>query len=199
MNTFIAYLSIVTLTLHCRFTTKLPTGKEYTGLSTCTAVYITPNEALTAGHCIEGTTIGHKWARTSDGKSFRVKVLWRDFARDLALLYVSGPPHKYVILADNPQKSDKVYVLSSEEGFIGSYNEGIVSNIIADPDLNMTAMIVHTAAIRHGASGSGLFNSKGALVGINTKTMGPLSEAVDAVTIRLFLEEYLHYLEIQPK
>ncbi len=66
-----------------------------------------------------------------------------------------------------------------------TYAEGVVENIIRD-QYNIISL-VHSASILGGASGSGLFNSRGELVGINTATYKSLTNAVDLTEIQYFL------------
>lgn len=174
----LALLTAVTLTFHTNVTNK-ETGE--TALNTCTAVFISPNEALTARHCIHGDK---SWVKDADNKSFSATLVRMDSTQDLALIQVIGIPHKYAQLGKPVQKGEKIYLYSSEDDMIGTYGEGTVENIVIDQGV---PMIVHSASILPGGSGSGLFNSKGELVGINTITMGSLSKAVDMTAINYFL------------
>lgn len=185
MMSLIAYLTLVTLTFHGRMTND--TGGAW--LNTCTAVYVSPQTALTAAHCVRDVKDNKMWVRTSDGKSFEASIIRRDNKRDLALLSIKGPKRPYVKLGSPAKVGDAVYSVNSGAGLRETYGEGYVANVIIDSDLNYTPMVLHTAAVRRGASGSGLFDKRGRLIGINTISMGALSEAVDIVPIRHFLEE----------
>lgn len=63
------------------------------------------------------------------------------------------------------QVGDKVYAVGAPEGLELTFTEGIVSALRAWPD---GQIIQTTAAISHGSSGGGLFDSQGNLVGITT-------------------------------
>lgn len=195
---FLSFLSSVTLTF------KMQNYNAYTGsksAGSCTAVYISPNRAMTAGHCVENAIKGKMWVRTDEGKSFPVRVLRANQKHDLALLAVDGSPHKkYARLAKTPlKKGDKVYLWSSQDDSPGTYNEGIVANFIWNKDQDDMPLIIHTAAILPGASGSGLFNRRGELVGINNMRQGAISSAVDILAVRHLLEEQEHEEKIIPR
>lgn len=195
MMSLITAISLLTLTFHGRQTN----GTGGVWLNTCTAVYVAPHQALTAAHCIEKVVDEKMWVRTDDGKSYKASLLRINTMKDLALIEIAGPPHAFARLANKVTKGEPVYLVSSELDMIGTYGEGIVANVIIDAQLHNTPMIVHTAVIKPGASGSGLFNRNGELIGINTIAMGALSEAVDLFCVRQFLESYTHIVELTPK
>jgi len=155
-------------------------------LSTCSGVFISPNEILTAEHCIEHSR-GHQWIKTDDGKTYPVSIEKQDKYKDLALLKINTPiHHKYASLGTPGQITDLVTTVNSSEGLEGTFAEGMINNIIEDEQYGALS-ILHSAVIAPGASGSGLFNSKGQLIGINTALVKGFSEAVDLLEIRVFL------------
>lgn len=176
----IALMSLVTLTLHVQ--TPTPRGPA---LNTCTAVYIGPTTALTAAHCVRDYH-GKAWVKTNEGKSFKAVLITADPLVDLALLDIKGPAHDYTQLGKGVDRGDKVYILSSEDDMIGTYGEGLVENLIADEELG-TPFVIHSVGILPGASGSGLFDRRGQLVGINVAILRSVSQAVDVSAINYFL------------
>jgi S1-C subfamily serine protease len=188
--TLIPLLMLMTFTFH---------GEEMTekGLSpnTCTAVMISPNLALTASHCVKDLAlVGKQTAEDSKGKTHKATYIAADPNLDLALIKISGGPYTYAKLGALPKRGETVMTLNSGENMPNTFNTGIVCNLLKDKDYYGIPMIVHNVAILHGASGSGLFNSKGELVGINVLSLPALSEAVDVNAIRMFLKR--HYVAI---
>ncbi len=182
MNPIFVALSLVTVTLHV--STPIPSARwpNRYGLNTCTGVFVSPNEILTAGHCR-----GHQWVKTEEGESLAVTIEKKDLRRDLALLKVIKPISHAFALLGNPSKiSDSVYTVNSGDAYDHTYNTGIVNNVILDDD-NAILTILHNASIMPGASGSGLFNSSGELIGINVATIKSFSCAVDLYEIKSFL------------
>lgn len=178
----ITLLTLFSLTVHIQ----MWTATDGYGLGTCTAVYVSPTEALTAAHCVADTT-GHIWVRTAKQKSFTATVVKKDVIRDLCLLHIEGPKHAYAKLGKPVDRGDKIYIMSSEMDMPFTYGEGIVGNILTDPEINQT-LVIHTATLLHGASGSGLFNAEGKLVGINIYAIKGLGGAVDLTNIQEFLK-----------
>ncbi len=185
-NILITFLTVVSITLHIQYKTKSPLGKDFIGIATCSAVMISENEALTAAHCMENST-GHLWALDSNEKSFSVTVEKINKKMDLCLVKLNSPiSHSYASLGHYVNKGNFIASLNSGNDFIGTYVEGKVSNIIKDPE-NGVISIIHSATILPGASGSGLFNYRGQLIGINTAMYHNLSNAVDITEINYFL------------
>lgn len=178
----IELLTALTLTVQVQ----LWTPKEGYSMATCTAVYISPTEALTAGHCVEDST-GHVWVKNHKKQSFTAHIKKVDVINDLCLLSMESPKSPYAKLGEPADKGDKIFIMSSEMDMPYTYGEGIVANIIRDIDTD-TLQLVHTAVILSGASGSGLFNEHGELVGINIAKMGAISFAVDETIVKNFLK-----------
>lgn len=182
MNALLALMTAVTLTLHVR--TEYPQG---VGLNTCTAVYVTPTEALTAAHCIHNSDGVKAWVRDANNRSFSATLIEIDKKNDIALLAIHGPAHPYVKLGTDVQRTERVYTLNSGEDMIGTYAEGVIANLILDP-VTETPQLLHSAPILAGASGSGLFDGRGRLVGINTMSNKVFSVAVSLLPMRHLLE-----------
>lgn len=186
MNSLYLALSLVTVTIHTSVKFPTPKHPHGYGLNTCSGVFISPNEILTAGHCIAESR-GQQWIRTNEGLSYAVTIEKTDPLKDLALLKVVRPiNHAYTSFGEPAQVTDTVYTVNSGEGFERSFNKGIVNNIITDEEFKI-ATILHNAYIMPGASGSGLFNDNREIVGINVAVWKGFSEAVDIYEIHAFL------------
>lgn len=185
MNFLIPLLMSLTLTLHVQTRSRGVDYKENIIISGCTAVWVSPTEALTAAHCVEHST-GRMWVLDSDNRSFSASVERIDKRLDLCLLKIKAPKHLYAKMGYFVNRGDKVFIMNSGNFMNNMYGEGIVANILDDPD-EMTLSVIHTATILPGASGSGLFNARGELVGINTATYHALTSAVDLTEIEYFL------------
>lgn len=152
----------------------------------CSAVYVAPDEALSAAHCLEGTT-GNMWVRNSSNQAFKVGVIKVDKRIDLCLLKLyDAPKHKFVKLGRPPKVGDRVYSMGNDDRMPFTYGEGKVKNILID-DMTHTLTIVHSASILAGASGGGLFNKGGQLIGINVMSFQGVSFAVDITVVEGFL------------
>lgn len=88
---------------------------------------------------------------------------------DLCLLTVDSPIGEPVRLSlGKPQAGEKIYTLGHPKGLDLSISEGLVSGFRRTP---RGELIQFSAAISHGSSGGGLFNSSGDLVGITTSSL----------------------------
>lgn len=185
MNLFLL-LSMFTVTIHIQKDFKTPTGRTEHGMATCTGVFITSNEILTAGHCLEHSR-GHQWIRTNDNKSFEAEIVKIDTYHDLALLRIPKITfHVHAVMGKDAYTSEEVYTVNSGNELIGTFNKGMVANVIQVDD-DLPVLIMSTIQIYHGASGSGLFDWKGKLVGINVMTDKQFSLSVNTKDIVAFL------------
>lgn len=179
------FMSLVTVTLRVSIPEHTPKGY---GLDTCTGVFVSNDEILTARHCVEDSR-GRQWIKLNDGLSYPVVIKKVSSEMDLALLAIPEiVVHPYVDLGKDVVVTQPVYTVNSGEGYEKTYNQGIVCNIV-QVIKEEPKMIMHTGAILPGASGSGLFNSEGKLVGINVKGNRVFSLAVTIQDIRKFLNE----------
>jgi len=179
-------LAVYAVTIHISSTFPTPQDPKNYDIGSCSGVFISGNEILTAAHCFSASR-NHQWVKTDDDKSYEAKVESIDFLDDLAVVVVPKiKDHPYVRLGKRVGRGDHVYTVNSGDDIKDTYNEGVVNNLILDPDTNVPE-IMHSASIDFGASGSGLFDKKGRLVGINTMKRGPFGYAVDIAPIRDFL------------
>lgn len=181
------WMSLVTVSLHTSQIYVNKQGVPEIGMSACTAEFVRPDTLITAAHCLENNR-GHQWIKTNEGKSFAVNIVAIDFEEDIALLQTPGLKHAYCLLGAQVKPTDKVYTVNSGEDLQGTYGEGVVENIVKIDELPSPG-ILHNIAIFQGASGSGLFDRKGRLVGINDMKQGALSWAINTATIERFLNE----------
>ncbi len=185
MHGFYLALLSLTVTIHASCTYPTAHNPKAYDLNTCSGVFVSPNTVLTAGHCVDHSR-GHQWIKTSDGVSYSVTIEKLDKHKDLALLKVTKPiNHAYTSLGKPANITETVYTVNSGADYEGTFNIGIVNNIIKDE--YGTSTLLHNTAIVGGASGSGLFNASRQLVGINVATIKNFSEAVDLYEIQAFL------------
>lgn len=188
MNIYSALL-LVTATLHVSVPAPTLQHPDNYSNNTCTAVFISPNELLTAAHCVR-LSRGQQWIKTNENKSLSVIIEKTNYQKDLALLKIKDKNFRHVFagIGSPVQKADEVYTVNSGEDFEKTFNHGMVNNIIID-DENGTLSILHSATILPGASGSGLFNYKHELIGINTTMIRSFGTAVDVMEINEFLDK----------
>ena len=155
------------------------------GLGACSAVYISPNEALTAAHCVADTT-GNMWVRNSHNKAFRAHIIKKDKKNDLCLLLIEGPSHPYVKLGPPARIGDKIYVMGNDDRMPFTYGEGHVKNVLIDNDTNILTLVYAVTSLP-GSSGSGVFDDKGRLVGIHTMGYKSVAYATDVTIVEGFL------------
>jgi S1-C subfamily serine protease len=125
---------------------------------------------LTNYHVIEG---GRDIEVTVGKKLYKAKVVLRDKDDDLALLQISAPDLKPVVLADSKdlQVGQKVYAIGNPFGLNGTMTTGIISAIrsVHGPEGNLIENAIQTdAAINPGNSGGPLLNLHGDVIGINS-------------------------------
>jgi len=95
-------------------------------------------------------------------------LLYADVENDVAILKVDGKNLPTVKLGefDKVQVGEKVFVISSPQGFENTLSEGILSGIRKVDEARKVLQI--TAAISPGSSGAPVFNAKGEAIGIAT-------------------------------
>ncbi|MGD0233056.1 MAG: tetratricopeptide repeat protein [Syntrophorhabdales bacterium] len=95
-------------------------------------------------------------------------LLYADAENDVAILKIDGKNLPTVKLGDleKAQVGEKVFVISSPQGFENTISEGILSGIRRVDETRKVLQI--TAAISPGSSGAPVFNSKGEAIGIAT-------------------------------
>lgn len=182
LSSLIALLTLLSLSVNVQY--KDPVTKKI-GLGACSAVYVSPTEALTAAHCVK-TTTGKVWVRNSSNQAFSAHIVKQDKRMDLCLLRIDGPKHKYVKLGKPVRVNDPIYTMGNDDRMPFTFGKGYVKNVLIDNETHVLT-IVHSASILGGASGGGVFDRKGRLVGINTMTYQGITYATDLEIIRGFL------------
>jgi serine protease Do len=179
-------LCLMTVTVKVSSEYRNLSGKKEKSLDTCTGVFVSENEVLTADHCVKDST-GKQWIKNKKGQSFTAIVERRDSVHDLALLKVYIKNKNFAHLGKQPEITDKVYSVNSGNDLTYTWDEGVVENIMMYEETDPSPIILSSFHIMPGASGGGLFNSKGELVGINVATILGGSLAVNTPDIRTFL------------
>jgi serine protease Do len=119
--------------------------------------------------------------RTTDGKSYRAKVVGTDAKTDLAVLKVKASARfPYVTFAETaPRVGDWVLAMGNPYGLGGTVTAGIVSasgrDIGAGPYDDYLQI---DAPVNKGNSGGPTFNLKGEVIGINTAIYSPSGGSV---------------------
>ncbi len=153
----------------------------------CSGVYVAPKTVMTAGHCVSALYKDKLWVKT-EGKTYSASVVLYSKERDLALLHVAGVPHEFVRIGNSPNKLDDVYTYNSSYGMEGTYGKGYVTNLIRDERTN-EPNIVTSIGIYPGASGGGLFDKSGYLIGIWSTYLPGFSFAVETSTLKAFMAD----------
>lgn len=136
----------------------------------------------------------------ADGTSEPATLIGTDPVSDLAVLQITGPVPAVVKLGDSSQveAGQPVLAIGSALGaFTNTVTGGVVSALgrsLAEdpdnPDVHLTGLIQHDAAINPGSSGGPLVDMDGQVIGVNTlavtstgessNPLNPLSEDVSA-------------------
>lgn len=180
-------LSLMSCTLHITKKERSILGVVHTEFYSCSGVFVSPTTILTADHCVERAD--KQWVKTANNKSFTATVLKHDKKTDLALISIDVPYYPYAFLGEPPEIADHVYTVNSGDGFEKTYSEGVVENIVLYNEDDTAESIWSTVPIRMGASGSGLFNKDGKLIGINVAKVEEGSLAVKTQDIKKFLND----------
>lgn len=116
---------------------------------------------VTNYHVIEGAS--SLVVTFNDGSTYKGAVYVQDYniGTDLAILKINKSGLRPAVIGDsrNLKQGESIVVIGSPYGLFNSVTEGIIS-AIRPQDIQVSA------AINHGNSGGGLFNSQGKLVGI---------------------------------
>lgn len=94
-------------------------------------------------------------------------MLSSDDKNDLVLLKVDGKNLPFLSLGNSEglQGGERVFVVGSPTGLMGSVSEGIVSGIRGAPSFDSRRIQI-TAAISQGSSGSPVMNNKCQVIGV---------------------------------
>ncbi len=143
---------------------------EAGGLAYGSGVVVGDNQVVTNCHVIRKTK--QPWVSQGE-ETYSVTAVRADRWHDLCLMTTFGMPHKPVILGKSTdlKKGQEVIAIGHSNGVPAPLTSaGIVKSTY---DLDQGKVILSTAQFRMGASGSGLFDTEGRLIGINTfKTSG---------------------------
>lgn len=153
----------------------------------CSGVFISDTDILTARHCLDKAT--KVFIKTIDNQSFSAEIIKVDPVADLGLIRVTKlPGHKHAVIGNNPEITDSVYSVNMGDDYRYNYGEGIVENYVyLEDEGEGPKLILDSIAILPGASGSGLFDGKGKLVGISVRSGRVNSLAVSLEAIQEFL------------
>jgi len=162
----------------------------------CTGVWVSDDQILTAGHCVEAVARMDKKLEEDDpvdpvgnpvhyiaqvevpgageeepsAVHFGHVEAW-DEDHDLALIKASSgniPGHDKASLASEiPGLGERVYVVGHPRGLYWTYIEGVVSAYRTNPEVGMVVQV--SAPVWFGNSGGGVFDSSGNLVGISSR------------------------------
>ena len=176
---------------------KIVKGEE-SGIGTCSGVYVSSNEILTASHCVGAydpdEIIKDIWVGKNDGTSARAEIELLSPERDLCLLHTSLKGIS-VNLGNPVHQGDNLVVIGNPLGIPFVQTTGIVSKINFIINDNPTKHFIFDAVCLPGNSGGAAFNESGELVGIvvrSTSVFGSMGAsglgiAVSIQEIRGFL------------
>lgn len=150
----------------------------------CSGVWVNTKLILTANHCVSDDELGDviMFAVKSDVfapgqleqrkeiQSHSGRLLARDEAHDLALIYVAGAPpvHSVALLSmSEVLPGQRVQAMGTPIGCWFSYSSGDVGRVAKISTMGDPMVFIQTTApISPGSSGGGLFNEAGELIGI---------------------------------
>jgi tetratricopeptide (TPR) repeat protein len=116
-------------------------------------------------------------------------LLYTDVENDVAILKINGKNLQTVKLGDleKAQVGEKVFVISSPQGFENTVSEGILSGIRRVDETRKVLQI--TAAISPGSSGAPVFNGRGEAIGIATFLVAEAQNINFAMPINLIKDK----------
>lgn len=175
----------------------METGRE--GWALCSGTQLKEG-ILTNAHCFEEDKyeIKQLWIRGYDGKSWKATIEKIDVDKDLALLH-SDAHYTNATLSGSPLKQgEAVYAIGHGLGLENTFSVGICSFInrrLAKRD--NIHYIQTTMPINGGFSGSGLYNSKGQLCGVNEAVITPdfLFHSWSGITLAIGLQDVKEFLK----
>jgi S1-C subfamily serine protease len=131
------------------------------------AVVIGDGLAVTNCHVLRG---GKQVTLKRGNASFGARLLYPDVQRDLCQLRIADFHYPAVTIVPSSMllTGQKVYAIGNPLGFDLTISEGLISSLRHDDNGVLTA-IQTSAAISHGSSGGGLFDSNARLVGITSR------------------------------
>ena len=122
---------------------------------------------VTNYHVIEGATSGS--AMTSDGENHKIRILGYNEIADVAVLELEGNNFEEITFGDSDEIEigESVIAVGSPGGLDFTVTQGIVSAQRTDQNKNQYIQI--DVPINPGNSGGPLINSRGKVIGVNTK------------------------------
>lgn len=145
-------------------------GMTGTGGSQGSGVVVADRQVVTNFHVVRDT-VGFLLVRQGE-RTWRAEVEAVDEERDLATLSVVLRRSETFDLPVARKRAswtleigERVYAIGSPRGLERTLSDGLISGL---PALEGTKLVQTTAAISPGSSGGGLFDQRGALVGITT-------------------------------
>jgi S1-C subfamily serine protease len=135
-------------------------------LSQGSGVVVGPERIVTNCHVLKGA--GQVAVRREKEKLPARLAMW-DVQRDVCLLQVSGLKAPAVTLADSARFAvgQDVYAIGNPKGLDLTMSAGLLSALRKD-DAGRLILLQTSAAISGGSSGGGLFDERGALMGLTT-------------------------------
>ncbi len=130
-------------------------------------------EILTNNHVIEGyrgALDNTLEVKTSDGKSYKAKVLGRDKELDIALVKIDANHLPFAKLGDSDAMriGEWVVAIGNPLGLDHTVTAGIISAKGRTVTTGISSFLQTDAAINRGNSGGPLLNLRGEIIGINT-------------------------------
>ncbi len=188
MKSLLVLMSLVSVTLHIPGSYRTMTGVLTSSIGTCSGVIIDTNKILTAAHCMDDSK-GVAIVDLPSGDRTYAIVIKKSAAMDLALLGMLKKSRQTSQLGKRPEITNKLFTINSGKGIPHTYGEGYLRNVRYIKGEDAYPLLMSSILIEPGASGSGVFDGKGRLVGINIITTDTGSLAVHIDTIKRFLKD----------